>query len=240
MRDSDIPYTGRYEVFYDFDSYHGRYLKLRGYFNDGIRDGKFTSYYDNKRVESKEYYIDGALHDKAYYMFKNGYIKRKAEYNMGMLNGKPAYVDWYTNGQPREAGYYHNDILDTVIDYEKDVYSIMYGILPGERDSSISRTLFSSTDTLQPIILGLAPQKKPGSSREYFNSVDTIYITDYEIISIFVKLDEEKLISKSNIFTNEMKSALSDPEVNEFKMTIWLRNKDGIIWNLPGKKIYIN
>ncbi|MFC2101311.1 toxin-antitoxin system YwqK family antitoxin [Bacteroidota bacterium] len=240
MRDSDLSYTGLYEVFYDYDYYHGRYLKVRGFFRDGLRDGQFISYYKNKKLESQEYYIDGVIHGEAYYRHMNGYMKKKIVYNNGMLNGKPAFVDWYTNGQPKEAGYYHNDILDTTIYYEKDSYNILFGIIPKESDSIISRDLFTRPDTIRPCLIGLIPQKKPGSQREYFSSIDTILVTEYEIISIIIKANDTTLISKSDIFTNEMKTWLSDSKTEWFKMIIWLRNKDGILWNLPGRKIYLS
>jgi hypothetical protein len=168
----------------------------------------------------------------------NGYLRRKVVYYNGMLNGKPAYIDWYKNGQPKEAGYYHNDILDTTIYYEKDNFKAMFGILPGEKDSSISRRLL--VDTIRPFLIGLSPQKKPGSQREYFSSIDTVFIDEYQIISIIINAGEKRLISKSDIFTEEIKTWLSKPETEWFTMSIWLRNKDGLLWNLPARKLYLN
>ena len=239
MRGYTTSYTGLYEVFYDFDFYHGRYLKSRGYFRDGIPHGQFVSYYENKNLESQEYYINGVKHGNAHYRYMGGYLKRKESYKNGMLDGKPAITEWYSSGQPKEAAYYHNNVLDTVIYYEEDSYHLLLGIIPGEADSAIKRNELTVFDTIRPLLIGLVREKKPGSERAYFDIYDTVWINDFEINSIIIKSGETTLISKSEIISDEMKDFFSEASTGIFIMTIWLSNKDGILWNLPARKIYI-
>ena len=58
-----------------------------GYINDeGLKDGLWISWYNNKNARVEEYYVDGKLHGKRTERYLDGGMYSQIYYNMGLID----------------------------------------------------------------------------------------------------------------------------------------------------------
>ena len=61
-------------------------------FTNGVKNGKWIEYYENKKIKSEGYYNNDKKDDKWIYYFKDGKIQQTGNYSNGKLTGK---WEWY-------------------------------------------------------------------------------------------------------------------------------------------------
>lgn len=62
-------------------------VMIEGIFKDGKRNGQWTSYYQNGKKQSVNYYLDDQTHGDYMLYHENGIIKIEGEYNFGIQTG---------------------------------------------------------------------------------------------------------------------------------------------------------
>ncbi len=235
-RGFDIPYTGQAEVYYDFEHFNGRYLKMRGYYQDGFKHGRFISYYQDKSIEYQEYYRHGKKEGEMVYKFRNGYLKLKEKYKNGILDGQPSITAWYISGQLKELGYYTMGKEDTAIYFDKEEYDILIGLLPFEKDSIFQKHVLQSMDTVNIQLTALTEVMHPNKT---FSHYDSLLLDSPEVISVIIASADTSLTSKVSYINEGTKSFLLNSGIDWFYLNVWLRSKENIYWNLPRRKVYL-
>jgi len=172
LRNDLKPYTGTYEVYYDYEEYKGRVLKLKGYFSDGLKKGLFVEYFEDHKLKSQIQYLKGVKHGESFYKYNNSYFRKKEIHVNGNLNGQPAVIKWFDNGLIRELSYYTNDTLDTLITFERENVLAAISVLPFEREGTVIRDSLIKNDTTGVRIAKLIPIRRTGKE-SYL--CDTIY-----------------------------------------------------------------
>ena len=90
------PFTGQNVCVYKSDDWLPQYHS-KGYFLNGLRDGKWTWWYESGQKWTEINYINGSLEGKFIWWYKNGQTAEEKEYINGKLEGK--VTTWYSNGQ---------------------------------------------------------------------------------------------------------------------------------------------
>jgi len=86
------------------------YLKCKGSFIDGFKNGKFTTYYPNGKVKQISFYRKGILNGHVSTFAKNGIPTFQIMYRNGKIHG--IFREWFPDGKPKEISKYSNGIKD--------------------------------------------------------------------------------------------------------------------------------
>jgi len=87
------PFTGENQCVYNSNGqYHSK-----GNILNGLKDGRWTIWYENSQIMAEVNYKDGKEDGKWTMWYENGQIKSEVNYKDGKLDGK--WTNWYENGQ---------------------------------------------------------------------------------------------------------------------------------------------
>ena len=105
--DDDEPYTGRV---FDLSESTGK-KTLQGQYKNGLKTGKWNSWYWNGKKELEVTYKDGKEEGKrTEWYFRNGQKKSEGTYKDGEQDGK--YTEWRENGKKYYERTYKDDKKD--------------------------------------------------------------------------------------------------------------------------------
>jgi len=100
--DSDTPYTGKCNMYYDDGS------KLsEGYYKNGKEDGMWVSWNTDGHKCSESNHKDGENHGLEKHWYNNGVTSTKGQYHKGKRVG--IWYAWHTNGNKSHEGEYKNN-----------------------------------------------------------------------------------------------------------------------------------
>ncbi|HAN40046.1 MAG TPA: hypothetical protein DCQ29_14185, partial [Chitinophagaceae bacterium] len=87
-------------VFYDKD---GNKTAEGYYTKEGLRQGKYTTYFLSGKIATEEYYKEGELEGEKIVYYKNGKVSERLNYKNGVIDGY--YTSYHENGTPKYEGW---------------------------------------------------------------------------------------------------------------------------------------
>jgi len=95
---------------------HGRWIEYSGgkkwrevEYNNGMKSGKWTAWYENGNKEYEKIYNDNMLNGQSIDWYKNGNKKNDIEYKDGKENG--LWIHWSENGKLERKELYKDGVL---------------------------------------------------------------------------------------------------------------------------------
>lgn len=86
--------------------YENGELKTEQNYCMGIMQGKFTNYYNNGAINRTGYYLNGAMSGRWYFYYPNGSVKEIVQYKDNLEHGP--FVEYHENGELKATGFYLN------------------------------------------------------------------------------------------------------------------------------------
>ncbi len=111
--ESDKPYSGKV-----FKLYQSGKIRFEGFYKDGLKDGEFTRYDENKKIIEIDNFKQGEKDGEFIQYDRDGKIKLSSEYKKGLRNGVSLeyengvtiFEGEYENGSPTNSHtYWYND-----------------------------------------------------------------------------------------------------------------------------------
>lgn len=86
-----------------------RYVELVGHFKNGLRQGRWISYYTDKKIKQVITFEQGILHGAYQYFGPDGKLVAQGLYNSGKKTGT-----WVLNGGKQENEYLNDELISTL------------------------------------------------------------------------------------------------------------------------------